>query len=137
LAKKKTGNPRKKAAAVCRKQRTSYAKAGKGTVEIGRFCTKATWEETGEKEMYAKWYLGEHGGKGPKINVKWRIAFGRVQGDKREALASILRQRAADECSRFTIVLNGVKHGALYLHELAVIRDDPIPCGLVFSNIAP
>jgi hypothetical protein len=49
----------------------------------------------------------------------------------------ILRRRAADERARFAVVLQGVRHESLYLRELTVVQDDPIPRGLVFSNIAP
>lgn len=138
MAKKKTAKPKKTTNTERRKQERSNPKPGKGIVEIGKFSIKATWEVSGESDGYrVKRLKSEHGGKGTRMNARLRIEFGPVQGSKREALASILRQRAADKHARFTVVLNGVKHESLYLHELAVIEDDPIPCGLVFSDIAP
>ncbi|HUY32708.1 MAG TPA: hypothetical protein VMV69_07980 [Pirellulales bacterium] len=118
---------------MSRKQRTPYTQPGKGRVEIGNLRTKATWEETGEREFQSADSRRPEV-EGRKVNVKWRITFGQVSGHKREALRDILRQRAADERSQFTVVLNGVKHDALYLDELTVASNDPIPHGLVFSN---
>jgi hypothetical protein len=118
-----------------RKKREPYTQPGRGQVEIENLRTKATWEEIGERESHhAGPRSSEQGVEGRKFNVQWRIIFGQISGSKREALRDILRQRAADERTRFTVVLNGVKHDSLYLSELTVDRYDPIPCGLVFSS---
>jgi hypothetical protein len=123
---------------MSQKQRKPYAEPGQGQVEIGNLRTQATWEETGEREFHAAGSRsGKNGVVGRKFNVKWRIMFGHVAGNKREALRDILRQRAADECSQFTVVLNGETHDSLYLHELTVDSNDPIPHGLVFSDVTP
>ncbi|HVC93355.1 MAG TPA: hypothetical protein VND64_06670 [Pirellulales bacterium] len=120
---------------MTRKQRRPYSQPGKGQIEIGDLRTQATWEETGEQEAApAGSRTRRHAAEGRKVNVKWRITFGQVSGHKREALRDILRQRAADERSLFTVVLNGVKYDSLYLDELTVVSNDPIPHGFVFSN---
>jgi hypothetical protein len=120
---------------MTRKQRRPYTQPGKGQIEIGNLRTQATWEETGEQELpTASSRTRRHAAEGRKVNVKWRITFGQVSGHKREALRDILRQRAADESSQFTVVLNGVKYDSLYLDELTVVNNDPIPHGFVFSN---
>jgi len=120
---------------MTRKQRSPYTHPGKGQFEIGNLRTQATWEETGEQELPSVGLRTRRpAAEGRKVNVKWRITFGQVSGHKREALRDILRQRAADEHSQFTVVLNGVKHDSLYLDELTVVSNDPIPHGFVFSN---
>jgi hypothetical protein len=137
MAKKRTVKPTTEPTAMRREQGRSYFKSGNGIVVIGRFRSKATWEVTCDNGMHDVQVLQGESSEGAMVNAVLRITFGYATATKREALASILRQRAADKCSRFTVLLNGVKHDSLYLHELAVIQDDPIPCGLVFSNIAP
>jgi hypothetical protein len=126
---------KKKAAAVRIRRPRRYKKKGQGLLEIDGFCTQAQWEECGHRDGDLARSLGKNGSRRASA-VIWRITFGAVLGKNRDAMNDILRRRAGDEKALFTVVLQGIRHESLYLHELTVVQDDPIPHGLVFSNVA-